>query len=90
MGLLMFFILILPINTIDKIPLILSILLIITVYQLIIIQTVPATKYDSIAETIIQKVFVIGIMISILAFIGQILLADKFKGFPLPKFFQLI
>lgn len=53
MTFLMIIILILPINMIEKIPLILSLLLIITVYQLIIMQTVPATKNNSIAEKII-------------------------------------
>lgn len=86
MSVLMFLILILPTNIIDKIPLVLSLLLIITVYQLIIMQTVPATKNNSIAEKIIFQVFVIGGLISILAFIAQMLLVDKFNLIPLPKF----
>jgi hypothetical protein len=40
---LMLCLLLLPINMIDKLPLILSLLLIITVYQLMIVQTLPST-----------------------------------------------
>lgn len=86
MALLMFVILLLPTNIIDKIPLILSLLLIITVYQLIITQTVPATKNSSIAEKIIFQVFVSGLLISLLALIAQMLLVEKFHLLPLPKF----
>lgn len=44
MGFIMLGIIILPINMIDKIPLVLNILLILTVYQLIITQILPGTK----------------------------------------------
>jgi len=86
----MVLLLLLPINMLDKIPLILSLLLIITVYQLMIVQTLPATNYETLAEKIINAVFQIGIMISILCIIVQVLLVDKFEYVPLPKIYQYI
>jgi len=82
-------VLLLPINMLDKIPIILS-LLIITVYQLMIVQTLPSTIYETIAERIINEVFKIGVMISMLCLIVQVLLVDKFDKVPLPKIYQYI
>lgn len=83
-------VLLLPINMSDKIPLILSLLLIVTVYQLMIVQTLPSTNYETFAERIINSVFTIGVMISILCLIVQVLLVDKFDKVPLPKIYQYI
>jgi len=88
MIILMILLLLLPINMLDKIPLILSLLLIITVYQLMIVQTLPSTNYQTLAEKIINGVFIIGIMISTLCMIVQVLLVDKFQHVPLPKIYQ--
>lgn len=83
-------VLLLPINMLDKIPIILSLLLIVTVYQLMVVQTLPATSQETIAERIINEVFKIGIMITVLCLLVQVLLVDKFEKIPLPKIYQYI
>lgn len=64
-ALLMFFVFLLPINLSEKIPLIINFLLIITVYQLILMQSIPSSIEMSLAENIVNFVFIFGMFICI-------------------------
>lgn len=51
-----------------------------------IMQNVPATSNESFAEKLINSIFTIGGLISLLALIAQMFFVEKFTLMPLPKF----
>jgi len=60
-------VIILPVSIVDKLPLLLNLLLIVSVYQLLLVQNLPASQNHSIAERIINFVFEIALVLTLLA-----------------------
>lgn len=79
---------VLPIKINEKLPLISSLFLFIPVYQLILTQSLPATEYRSLAEIIINKSFIICLLIIIILSLGYLFSGNDYENNPLPRLYQ--
>jgi len=51
----------------EKLPLLMNLLIIVSVYQLLLVQNLPASNNNSITESIIYFVFIMALILTLLA-----------------------
>jgi len=83
-------VILLPITIMDKLPLMLDLLLIVSVYQLLLVQNIPSSQDDTLAERIVTYVFTITLVISLFAVFLLFFKFDSYAKDPIPKIYQLI
>jgi hypothetical protein len=54
-------------NISEKLPLLMNLLIIVSVYQLVLVQNLPASNNNSITENIIYFVFIMALVLTLLA-----------------------